>query len=173
VGHRVVPENPPGTSGLPRHPALIALSREHHLVLRQALWLRRAADAAAPDAARRPVEEYLVFYEREILPHVAEEEEVLLPMAGHADPEGAERILAEHRELATLTAALRSALDRGDDTRPAVREVGDLLHDHVRFEERVFFMRVQAGLSPAALDELLAAVQRRPRSCALPLRSGG
>jgi hypothetical protein len=132
MSRRVVPDNPPGT---------------------------RAADAPVAAEAAPAVRDYLEFYGRELVVHVAEEEDVLLPLAGHVDPEGAARILAEHRELHASTAALRDALAEGADLRPAARDLGDLLHDHVRFEERAFFMKVQAGLSRAALEELQRALR--------------
>ena len=162
VTRRDVPQNPPGTNGLPRHPALLALSREHHFVLRQGLWLRRAGDATEPEAAAKAAREYLEFYETELRPHVSEEEDVLLPRAEHVDPAGAERIRAEHREIHAGTAALRELLAQGGDPRGAVRELGELLDDHVRFEERAFFMKVQAGLSRGGPGRR-AAGRRAPR----------
>ena len=158
---RVVPQNPPGTRGLARHPALVALSRDHHFALRQALWLRRAGEAPTADAAVRPVRAYLEFYRSVLLAHVSDEEEVLLPLAGHADPDGADRIRAEHRELHAATAALREAVAQGTDARPIAQEIGQLLDDHVRFEERSFFMKVQTGLSPSALEDLQRALRDR------------
>jgi hypothetical protein len=158
---RVVPQNPPGSSGLARHPALVGLSRDHHFALRQALWLRRAADAPSAEAAAGVARAYLEFYRTALLDHFSDEEVVLLPLAGHADPDGADRIRAEHEELHGTTAALRDALAGGSDPRPAAREIGHLLDDHVRFEERAFFMKVQAHLSPAALDDLDRALRER------------
>jgi len=170
VMKRVVPQNPPGTRGLARHPALVDLSRDHHFALRQALWLRRAADAATADAAIRSARDYLDFYRGALLAHLADEEEVLLPLAGHADPAGAERIRAEHRELHALTEALDEALEARADPRSLGREIGELLDDHVRFEERAFFMAVQNGLSEAGLEDLQKAlrVRRNRRSARAP-----
>jgi hypothetical protein len=85
---------------------------------------------------------------------------VLLPRAGHLDPAGAERILAEHRQLYAATRALADALDRGADPRALAGEIGELLDDHVRFEERSFFMTVQARLSAEELGELETALRK-------------
>jgi hypothetical protein len=158
---RAVPQNPPGTRGLARHPALVALSRDHHFALRQALWLRRAGDAPTAAAAVGAARAYLEFYRSALLDHFSDEEEVLLPQAGHADPEGAERIRAEHRELHAFSAVLREAMEQGTDPRSTAREIGELLEDHVRFEERAFFMKVQAHLSAAALGDLERALRER------------
>ena len=159
MARRVVPRNPPGTSGLKRHPALIELSRDHHFALRHALRLKRAAASASAEAAVSPAREYVEFHDGALAGHVSDEEDVLLPRAGHVDPAGAERIRAEHRQLHAATQALRDALEHGADPRGLAGEIGELLDDHVRFEERSFFMAVQAGLSPEELGELEKALQ--------------
>jgi len=174
---REVPQNPLGARGLPRHAALVALSRDHHGVLVQAQALKRAArPRTLPQAARDVARDYLRFYDAEIAGHMADEESVLLPLAGAVDPEGAERILAEHREIEALTAAVRRTLAGGDVARETLGALGELLDDHVRFEERAFFMRVQQRLDAAALARLGAALERRRAergrapSCSLPPR---
>jgi hypothetical protein len=40
-----------------------------------------------------------------------------------------------------------------------MEDLARLLHDHVRYEERVFFMRVQAALTGDALESLGAALE--------------
>lgn len=159
---REVPELPAGTRGLRRDPALVALSRDHHGVLVQALALRRAAEpqATAP-AVRAAIDAYLAFHAAEISDHMGDEEDVLLPRAASVDPAGAARIVAEHREIEALAARLRAAQGDGPGVRADLRALGELLDDHVRFEERAFFMRVQAGLDATALADLGAALARR------------
>lgn len=174
---REVPQNPLGARGLPRHAALVALSRDHHGVLVQAQALKRAARAhTLPQAARDAARAYLAFHDAEIVGHMADEERVLLPLAGAVDPEGVERILAEHREIEALSTAVRSALDGVEVPRDTLRALGELLDDHVRFEERAFFMRVQERLDSAALAQLGDALDRRRAErgapgCSLPPRS--
>src|SRR6266702_4027759 len=63
-----------------RHPALIALSRDHHDGLVQAVRLRRAAaegDASARLAAAR---EFVAFFRNEERVHLRDEEEELFPL---------------------------------------------------------------------------------------------
>jgi hypothetical protein len=174
---RDIPSLPPGTRGLRRDPALVALSRDHHGVLVQALALRRAAEPrATATAVRAAIDAYLTFHAAEISGHMRDEEDVLLPRAAGADPQGAARIVEEHREIEDLTARLRAADDDGPRVRADLLALGELLDDHVRFEERSFFMRVQAGLDVAALAELGTALEtyRRGRgagpACPLPPR---
>ncbi len=167
----MVPAMPPGINGLKRHAALQPLSRDHHGALVQARALRLAAGRVA--AAR----EFLDYYERELRGHIADEERALLPRCRDADAAGADRILEEHRELEALVAAIGEALAAANDLSAPMAEAGQLLDDHVRFEERHFFEVVQRELSSAALEEIGRAIEanRAARgvagsSCALPSR---
>jgi hypothetical protein len=155
---RDVPPGPRGRTGLRRHPALVPLSRDHHDVLVQVLWLRRALPGP-PEALRRTAEGFLSFYEEEMTGHMKDEEDVVLPRAGHADAEGAERIRAEHREIHALAAGLRAALDDPVVLPRLAVELAQLVDDHVRFEERAFFMRVQETLDAPSLEALGAELQ--------------
>lgn len=171
---REVPPGPRGRSGLWRHPALVPLSRDHHDVLVQVLWLRRALPAPV-EALRRAAESFLSFYADEMVGHMKDEEEVVLPLAAGADAEGAERIRAEHREIHALAARLRGALDDGAALPGVAVELAQLVDDHVRFEERAYFMRVQDALDAPSLDALGAALtafreaRGRVEACRRPL----
>ena len=92
-------------------------------------------------------------------PHFRIEEEILLPaLQAVGEAPLADRIREEH-------AALRRA---GGDPMPeaaAVREFGQLLHDHVRFEEREVFEPLQDRLPEDALRALERACARTPRVC--------
>jgi iron-sulfur cluster repair protein YtfE (RIC family) len=116
-----------------------------------ALALRRSG---SPETARS----FLAYLQNELLGHMADEEEALLPRCAFVSLEGASRIVAEHGELKRQAARLEQDLGGGGDLRPALRALGDLLHDHVRFEERVFFEAVQRELEAAALEETGLAI---------------
>ena len=47
----------------------------------------------------------------------------------------------------------------GSDPRDLLAELGWLVHDHVRFEERVLFEDVQAGLGPSGLADVGRALE--------------
>lgn len=169
----------PGISGLKRHPALVPLSRDHHGALVQARALRLAAGGTQAERRRHPAAEtargFLDFYEGELRGHIADEERALLPRCRDADPVGTERILAEHRELEALVAAIGTALAAAEDPATPMAQAGQLLDDHVRFEERCFFEGVQRALSADALLQIGRAIEanRAARgaagpSCALP-----
>lgn len=129
------------------------LSRDHHEALIQALWLRRAT--GRPPAALA----FLDFYHAELEGHMADEEDVVLPAAEPVDPAGAARIRREHGEIRGLAAALEAAVAAGEAIAATMEDLARLLHDHVRYEERIFFMGVQAALSVDALASMGAALE--------------
>ena len=156
--------------GLPRAPALVPLSRDHHDALVEILYLRRAQ--GRPEAARR----FVQFFDSDLEGHFADEEDVVLPAVETLVAEGVARIREEHEQVRAAVAALRSALDGGGDPAGLAEDAARLLHDHVRYEERVFFMDVQAALSPGDLERMGAALEahRAARgaaaACRLPPR---
>jgi hemerythrin-like domain-containing protein len=135
-----------------RAEALQPLSREHLAALLAARKLRQAEDVAV--ATR----EFLAFWQKDGRRHFRIEEEVLLPgwaACGELDRPGIARMLEEH--LAIRREALR--LEAGELSLEQVHALGDLLHDHVRFEERELFVAAETALDPAALQRLAAAIE--------------
>lgn len=133
-----------------RSDALAGLSRDHHQALTVALRLRRAtADTAA--GALAGFEEY---FERAGDRHFDAEEAVLLP----ALPETGEwatlstRVRDEHRALRARAARVLATGGETDVSR--VRELGEALDAHVRFEERELFPFLEQHLSAAELIDL-------------------
>jgi len=132
-----------------RHPALVALSHDHHHALVEARRLRHTAasdedPAGAASAFRR-------FYTGVTVPHFREEEERLFPLV--VDDEEARPLLVQalldHQRLHSLAAALEGQAD----LRASMRELGERLEAHVRLEERGLFPLIER-LAPAELDSL-------------------
>ncbi|HUG54554.1 MAG TPA: hemerythrin domain-containing protein [Vicinamibacteria bacterium] len=161
---RSVPPGPPGGRGLERDPALVPLSRDHHFALRQAFWMRRAAGAPDMEAATRVARDYLTFHRDELVPHIADEEEILFPAFEPFDREGTQRLRREHHEIHALTSRLRSRLEEAGDPRTLMAELASLIDDHVRYEERAYFMAVQERLPSAVLEAVGARIALRPRA---------
>lgn len=138
---------------LHRAPALVPLSRDHHEALVQALWLRRRAGQAA--AARA----FLDFNRDELEGHMADEEDVILPVSDPIDGPGSKRIREEHARLRALSQVLDTAVEAGEEIAPTMEALSTLLHDHVRYEEREFFMGLQAVLSPGAMTAMGEALE--------------
>ena len=172
-----MPDETSGERPLKRDPSLVPLSRDHHFALMHALAMRRAGEAVTLHAATGPVaicEAFLTFYEEDLIGHMADEEEALLPAVEAVQPDDARRLREEHEDLYEKVALLRQALEDGADPRALMREIGGKLHDHVRFEERVFFEAVQQRLSAPQLEAMGRAIEthRRARGrtegCRLP-----
>ncbi len=135
-----------------RAEALRPLSREHLVALLAAKKLHEAEDLTTA------TQDFLAFWDEEGRKHFRIEEEVLLPgwaAYGEIDRAGIARMLEEH--LAIRREALRLAA--GELSLVQVHELGDLLHDHVRFEERQLFVAAEAALDDAALGRLAVAIE--------------
>ena len=130
-----------------RSEALRALSHQHHQGLFAALRLKRARQDSAAEA--RSV--FLDFFDREGARHFRAEEELLLPaFARHSEPD-------QHLDLR------RRALDleASPDPDPAeLRELGERLESHIRFEERLLFPMIEEALPVDELERLGAAFAR-------------
>lgn len=139
-----------------RSPELAALSRDHHHALEAARRLRRVSETNIDEA----VADFLQFWNRHGRRHFAIEEEHLLPAVpdDEAWADAAERVRREHTEIRARTAEL-STLRSVE----AARELGELMRDHVRYEERHLFALLDERLAPEALTRLgrdLAAAER-------------
>lgn len=138
-----------------RHASLAALSRDHHHALVLAQSIKRDAPSRLRDALPRDdnalVEAVRERFGRELEPHFDVEERVLLPQCrGGTLKQQAEQIAEEHRSLRAMVAELSS------DERLAERldALGRALDDHIRFEEREWFVTLERELGDAALVAL-------------------
>ena len=120
-----------------RSEALAPLSRDHHVALEVALRLRRSE----PDAAER----FRAFLAADGRRHFALEEELLLD---HLTAEERERMVTDHLML--------SSARPQDDV--GLQALGERLNEHVRWEERELFPRLEAELPPERLAAIGAAL---------------
>lgn len=146
--------NPP----IKRDPAMIPFSRDHHAGLSLARELRRAGAGRADPAAAWA--RFRQAWRDELADHFDEEERLLVPLT--CDAVLADRLKREHD-------ALRAAAAAEQPGPPDLARIGDLLHDHIRWEEREYFPVVEAALtdeSRAWLARETARLEaRRPRAC--------
>src|SRR5690606_10467196 len=114
-----------------RGPELTDLSRDHHAAL---VIARRAERAAEGDDATvlEAWSSLRAAFTAELEPHFQGEERTLLPALEAAGEQArVARTLRDHTRLRELVT--------GDATKEARRELGALLHRHVRFEEKDLF----------------------------------
>lgn len=139
--------------GIKRHEALQPLSRHHMIGLHIGLKLSRAETEKSKISIEQIIEDTREFWFLGGQDHFREEEEILLPAyAAYANvnqPEIIEMLL-EHIKI-------RSAMDRlfnEELNNEEIRELGSLLHDHIRKEERILFPMIEAALPEAKLQKL-------------------
>jgi len=137
-----------------RAAALQPLSRDHHKALFVAQILRRATVDTAPQAC----EAFLEFWQAHGRHHFRCEEEILLPAyAGHGDPDHplVVNVLVDHLVIRQRA----GQLERDHLAKPELlQQLGTLLSNHVRLEERELFPLIEETLPEAELEVLAATL---------------
>ncbi len=139
-----------------REEALRPLSRDHHEALAVAQRLSRADESNA----REQQYAFIDFWRAHGRRHFQVEEEVLLPAYarfGDIKQASVVRVLTDHVEIRRRAHDLQR---EGDAPFTSLRELGKLLADHVRHEERVLFPIIEAALPRDELVSLAAAIVR-------------
>jgi hemerythrin-like domain-containing protein len=158
---------------LKRHPALQPLSRDHYVGLVHAQRLIQSAEVDAP-SRQTAVLGFLTAWSEEIAQHFADEERLfggLIP-----NPADQQRLHDEHAIIRRFAEEAVSRVDTADPGAPWVRQVGQTLNDHIRWEERELFPAIEQAINAqqlAALQEETDAIEsNRPRSACRPRGSG-
>lgn len=137
-----------------RHPSLHPLSDDHHDALVLARRLRRTSLETDPAEVAALSREVQRVFEARLEPHFRVEERWLLPvLEAKGAAELAEGTADDHARLRTLV--------RGAWSAETAEQFGTLLHQHVRFEERVLFPKAEAVLSEAELASVGDASRNR------------
>jgi len=131
-----------------RHEALQPFSRDHNVGLVLARKLSRA-DAEDPPGLKSLAQEVTAYWRGEMQDHFAEEERLLSPLAS---PESARRLQREHAAIEEL---LQGGEDRLDAN--ALSTLGQLLDEHIRWEERGLFVEIEENATPQQLQDLALA----------------
>ncbi|MDD2744871.1 MAG: hemerythrin domain-containing protein, partial [Rhodocyclaceae bacterium] len=130
-----------------RHAALQQLSREHHAALKLARLARFASDAGCMEAIAEAAQTITLKFAEEIEAHFQMEENELLPaLQAQGAVDLVTRTLDEHKTLRTLNQQLKHP------DGPTLAHFGQMLYDHVRFEERELFEQAQELLYSAQTE---------------------
>lgn len=148
-----------------RHSALINLSREHHAALILAQILKKDGpnfkDLPTDDEGKR---NYTIsFYKTDLVKHFRFEEEILFPFVNKQSDllkEQSAQLISEHKKLKSL---IQKLLIPGN-LENVLDKIGMLLEKHIRFEERVYFQKVQEIFPGSELDELSSRLSDVHRS---------
>lgn len=145
---------------LKRHPVLQPFSREHMGGLVHARQLVRAADDES--IQQEVIEEFLEAWEEEVTHHFDDEERLLLEMTPRVDER--ERLVSEHRVIQELVGEIKRLGDAKEVGAGRLRALGELLHDHIRWEEWVLFEGIQSAATEADLEGLAGAAAEIERT---------
>lgn len=135
-----------------RSEALIPLSHDHH----QALYVAKVMKDA--ESAESASEAFGEFWTKHGEVHFRVEEEVLLPgsdLPGPSSDEDVARMLDDHLEIrrrAAIVLAGKASLEQ-------LQDLAVLMTDHVRFEERQLFPRIESRLGPEQLEVLAKRIR--------------
>ena len=128
-----------------RHEALVQLSRDHHFGL---LLCWQLKEGLKKDISVERMSKYIVlFYEQNLKPHFAEEEETIFLILGNAHPL-IEEAISQHRELEKM-------ISDGFETPEQIQTFRDLLELHIRTEERQIFPEIENTATEEELQNLL------------------
>ncbi len=143
-----------------RHFGLVEFSRDHH----QALILAQICKRNSPQYKGMPATidekaEYAVkMWGRELKPHFQFEEKYLIPISESKTEKLRElcrRIILEHEEIEKLITKIAGR----EELEIVLDEFGNLLDNHVRFEEREWFDEIQKELTVEEIEHLAVVVQ--------------
>jgi hemerythrin-like domain-containing protein len=146
-----------------RAPELGTLSEDHHHGLVHARRLRRATEGDEPHPAEATARDFLDFWQKDTSIHFRKEEEVLLPVVARHGGDVSQgplvEMLSQHARIRGLVMRLSDEVEGGNFRPETLREIGELLEEHIRLEERVVFPLVEDSLPEAALTELAVRLE--------------
>jgi hemerythrin-like domain-containing protein len=144
-----------------RHPVLIPFSKEHH----QGLMVAQMLKKDTPDYKGMPTEPKGRFsyalskFERELKVHFEKEETLLFPYLEHTAPSLHDLINTLRIQHNTIRAGF-AAIDPESPDTEKMDQLGRLLADHIRLEERSLFEQAQAALYTSAWEALAKILMR-------------
>ena len=128
-----------------RHPALVRLSRDHYfgLLLAQQMKTGAAPYKGYPTEVDGKIRYLFSDYEEKLKPHFAAEENILFPAVKNLSP-----------EISSLVNELIEGVKTSPDQGEQLNEIGVLLEQHIRKEERQLFEMIQQAMGEEELLEL-------------------
>jgi iron-sulfur cluster repair protein YtfE (RIC family) len=143
-----------------RHKNLIGLSHDHHHGLRLAQLIKKDAPEYKdlPNDIEGKVKYTINAWEEELQYHFKNEEEILFPAVENRDEridELIDEILIEHEEIEFKIKQLQSSNDKEE----ILNDLGYILEQHIRKEERELFDRIQEVFGEEKLDKLIEKIE--------------
>lgn len=138
-----------------RHKSLVKLSRDHHNGLIAAQLMKKdAADYKGMPTDFEGKSEYIVeFYYNHLVPHFKEEESILFPFIQGKDAEINTLVNELKQEHIQIKMYIKAVEENKHDL-SLLDELGNLLENHIRKEERILFQRIQEMFGENDLQRL-------------------
>ena len=137
---------------LHRDPSLIPLSHQHQHGLALTVFIDRGLKAEPTrEKGLELAAKVARAAEAELLGHFRVEEEILFPAVRPFLRSGAliDRLVAEHRVMEDLIRRIAEAAE--EERIPLLKRFGEVLHGHIRTEERQLFQEIQGELDASQL----------------------
>jgi len=133
-----------------RHEALVPLSRDHFTGLAHA---QRLIKAAHKDRVSRhkALSGFIDAWNIELAAHFDDEERLFL---GHISQEDTQRLLDEHAMIRALAIEAKELKQSVDPCPKRIEHIGRALNDHIRWEERELFERIEKSLNDEQLKSM-------------------
>lgn len=155
---------------MPRNPALVPFSHDHHEALLVALRLKKGAPSSPHDTLWpiEPIEQseaLFRFAEAELYPHFLLEEEILFPASINKSPSIDQLItslLEDHSAMRVSLKMLKTS-DSGELVEK-MRLFGESLEKHIRREERELFPMIEEQIALGTIILDAEAIQSRKKS---------
>jgi hemerythrin-like domain-containing protein len=145
-----------------RHETLIPLTHDHHHALAQARRLQETAGLTDENERRNETNDFINFYFGRAVRHFHEEEELFFaPVVD--EPEAKDLVLravSDHLRLHALVRTVKRQLTDGQSDPELLKQISDLLTEHVRFEEQQLFPLIEKLVPEEQLQDLAIAGRR-------------
>ena len=145
-----------------RNKSLQPLSRDHFQVLTLVQRITNELKEDSSSSVTDIIDHVHGFWQKQLIPHFEAEEEFLLPALAtkvSADDPLIERTLSDHRNIKAIQQNFENPISAEEGDR-LLREFAELLHDHIRFEERELFPAVEEHLTSDALESLGVSIEK-------------
>ena len=138
-----------------RHESLMQLSREHHdgLIAAQLLKKGAANYKGMPSGFEGKLKYIVNFFYEHLIPHFKDEEEKLFPIIINKETEIdklVDELLLEHKEIEKHI----KTVEEKKHSEETLNELGMLLDNHIRKEERQLFELIQEKFNEEELEKI-------------------
>lgn len=138
-----------------RHKSLIFISHDHYHGLQLAQLIKKNSPKFKnlPNDLEGKKNYTITFYENDLLHHFYLEENIILPAVKGRNKEIDklfEEMIVEHKNIERTVESLKENTDIEDK----LNEIGLMLQDHIRKEEKILFEKIQDELSEDELQKL-------------------